>query len=173
MSKAWNVDATTIHTDATTNATTDPPVCLLTTELTLDEVQKRAAICGLSYMYDMIVQLREQCDALLRSGSCRYSGYVSHVLKLSSELKAEIDMDTTLDHIEVRFGREVIFGKNELLEASHLPNETELISQMVIYELANVITTAICDGNEYCDVITLDQLIVFFNTVNQKYGHKK
>ena len=146
----------------------DTTACLLDTELTLEEVQSRAKVIGLSYMYSLIQQLRQTCDTFLRRGL--YSEQVTQVLHDATDLQAEIDSDPTLDHIDIRFGREVIFGVRELLAASHLPNETELKSQMVVYGLANVITAAVCDGNEEADVINISQLTKFFNTVNLKYG---
>jgi hypothetical protein len=147
--------------------------CLVDTELTLDEVCSRAKVIGLSYMHDLTLRLHRNCQISLQQSSSDSkisTVMIESLMGDAHDLIKEIDSDPTMDHINVRFGREVIFGANELLEASHLPNEQELRSQMVVYGLANVITTAVCDGDEDADQINITQLTRFFDTVNHKYG---
>ena len=145
-----------------------PSQCMLNTELTLDEIQNRAKIVGLSYMYELTQDLRAKCDDALRSGL--YTESVDNIMRMATKLINDIESDPALDHTEVRFGREVIFGCTELLAAPHLPNQEELREQMVIYGLANVITVAVCDDDENADVINLEQLTSFFNRVSEKFG---
>ncbi len=168
--------------------------CILDTPLTMSEIKLRAKILGLSFMHEIATSILTQSlsviehvvqnihERYVRTSSslpagaehCKVEreGLITKMRGIHDTAEAflaEINCDPSLDHLDVRFGHEVIFGSEELVAADHLPDEAELAAQIGVFQLANVITEAVCRSDN-ADVITIDQLHTFFLTVNSAYG---
>ena len=172
--------------------------CLLDSPLAMAEIKLRAKILGLSFMHEIATCILAQSlsvveqvvqniheryvrtSASLPAGDaeqCRVerAGLITRLGSIrdaAGAFLAEINSDPSLDHLDVRFGHEVIFGSEELVAADHLPGEAELAAQMGVFQLAKIITEAVCRSDS-ADEITLDQLHTFFLTVNTAYGREE
>ena len=148
--------------------------CLLDTPLSMAEIKLRATILGLSFMHNTAHRIRAQTVSVIeqvgqnihmrhvRTSSTLPVGEIEQCKVESSDLLvklrkiqdiadtflADINSDPSLDHLDVRFGHEVIFDCDELITAMHLPGETELAVQMGVFQLAKIITEAMCGSSD-------------------------